>query len=156
MKKKTVIFLKPLAIKNPTLDEQNDFLTREVLIETECAALGTFFNNEALQGKNLDEFIPGKVAEMNPKWVVAEGKCATIALKLKNQKKVLLNPKVSTEDLNNVSDFDIQNTYGFFDDRHEQDYERFQSVYENASWLPEDDDLSLFDIKEMVEEIINP
>jgi hypothetical protein len=68
---------------------------------------------------------------------------------------VLLNPKVSTEDLNNVSDFDIQNTYVFFDDRHEQDYERFQSVYENASWLPEDDDLSLFDIKEMVEEIIN-
>jgi hypothetical protein len=155
MKHKNLIFLKPFSIKNPTLDEQNDFITREIITEMECALLGTFFNHESLHDMNLDNFIPYKVAEISPDWVIAEGKCATIALKLKNQKKVLLNPRVEGEDLENVSDFDIKNTYGFFDDRLEQDYERFQSVYQNADWMPEDDDLSLFTIKEIVEEIIN-
>jgi hypothetical protein len=42
-----------------------------------------------------------------------------------------------------------------FDDIHEPDYERFQSVFPHARWFPQDDNLTLFTIKEVVEEIIN-
>lgn len=154
MKTKTLIFLKPFTIKNPTLDEQNDFMMREIVNEVECADLGQIYTNEQLHGKDIAEFINQTIAEHHPEWIVAEGVCATAALKLKNQKKVILNPKVSFEDLNNVPEHTRQNTFGFFDDRHEQDYERFQSVYPHAAWFPQDDDLTLFTIKEAVQSII--
>ncbi|MDE5810215.1 MAG: hypothetical protein K2H59_08065 [Muribaculaceae bacterium] len=155
MKNKTLVFLKPFSIKNPTLDEQNDFMMTEVFVESECADLGTFYNNDMLYGKNLEEFIPDEVKKHNPEWIIAVGQSATIALGIQNQKKVLLNPKVDYEHLNNVSEFDCENTYGFFDEYHEQDYERFQSVFQNAAWFPQDDNLNLFTIKEIVTDIIN-
>lgn len=150
-----LVFLKPFAIKNPTLDEQNAFMMTEIVNEVECANLGKIYNNDILHGQDLATFIPDQVRENNHQWVVAVGQCATVALDIRNQKKVLLNPKVSYDHLNNVSEFDRENTYGFFDDRHEQDYERFQTVFPHASWFPQDDDLTLFTIKEMLEEIIN-
>lgn len=154
MKTKTLIFLKPFTIKNPTLDEQNNFMMREIVNEVECADLGKFYTNEQMHGKYIAEVISRAVAEHQLEWIVAEGECATAALKLKNQKKVLLNPKVSFEDLNNVPEHTRQNTFGFFEDRHEQDYERFQSVYPHSAWFPQDDDLTLFTIKEAVQSII--
>ena len=154
MKTTTLIFLKPLTIMNPSLDEQNDFMMREIVNEVECADLGKFYTNEHLHGKDIAEVINQAIAEHRSEWIVAEGGCATVALKLKNQKKVLLNPKVTFEDLNNISEHTRQNTFGFFDDRHEQDYERFQSVYPHAAWFPQDDDLTLFTIKEAVQSII--
>lgn len=154
MKTKTLIFLKPFTIKNPTLDEQNAFMMREIVNEMECANLGKVYTNEHLHGKNIAEFINHTTAEYRPEWVVAEGECATAALKLKNQKKVLLNPKITFNDLNNISEHTRHSTFGFFDDRHEQDYERFQSVYPHAAWFPQDDDLTLFTIKEAVQSII--
>lgn len=155
MKSKTLIFLKPFSIKNPTLDEQNDFITTEIVNEVECAGLGKIYNNEMLHGKDLATFISEQVKENKPQWIVAIGQCATVALSIRNQKKVVLNPKVNLDHLNNVSEFDRENTYGFFDDSHEQDYERFQSVYPHAAWFMQLDNLDLFTIKEMVEEIIN-
>ena len=154
MKSKTLIFLKTFTIKNPTLDEQNAFMMRETVNEVECADLGTIYNNDQLYGKDLSEFIMQEVKRLRPEWIVAEGQCATVALTLKNQKKILLNPKVSFDALNDVSEHTRRNTYGFFDDRHEQDYERFISVYPHAAWFPQDDDLSLFTIKEAVQSII--
>ena len=155
MKEQALVFLKPFSIKNPTLDEQNDFRMTEIVNEVECANLGKIYNNDMLHGRDLATFIPEQVRENNPQWVVAVGQCATIVLGLRNQKKVLLNPKVSYDHLNNVSEFDREHTFGFFDDRHEQDYERFQTVFTHAGWFPQDNDLTLFTIKEMVEEIIN-
>ena len=155
MKEQALVFLKPFSIKNPTLDEQNDFMMTEIANEVECANLGKIYNNDMLHGRDLATFIPEQVRENNPQWVVAVGQCATIALGIRNQKKVLLNPKVSYDHLNNVSEFDREHTFGFFDDRHEQDYERFQTVFPHAGWFPQDNDLTLFTIKEMVEEIIN-
>lgn len=155
MKQKTLIFLKPFSIKNPTLDEQNDFMMTEVVTEVECADFGTIYNNDALHGKDLTTFIPDEVKAHHPQWIVAVGQCATVALGIRSQKKLLLNPKVSYDHLNNVSEFDREHTFGFFDDRHEQDYERFQTVFPHAAWFPQDDNLNLFTIKEMVEEIIN-
>lgn len=155
MKKQTLIFLKPFSIKNPTLDEQNHFIATEVVTEVECSGLGKMYNNYILHGKNLAVFIPQEVKKHKPQWVIAIGQCATVALNIRNQKKVLLNPRVSFEHLNNVSEFDREYTWGFFDDRHEQDYERFQSVFPYAAWYPMCDDLNLFTIKEIVEDIIN-
>lgn len=155
MKKQTLIFLKPFEIKNPTLDEQNDFIMSEVVNEVECATLGKIYDNHILHGNDLATFIPDEVKTHNPQWIIAVGQCATVALSIRNQKKVLLNPKVSYEHLNNVSEFDREYTWGFFDDRHEQDYERFQSVFPNAAWYPFNDNLNLFTIKEIVEDIIN-
>lgn len=155
MKRKTLIFLKPFNIKNPTLDQQNEFMMRENVNEVECADLGIIYNNDDLYGKDLLEFITKKVEENNPKWIIAEGECATAALKLKNQKKILLNPKVNTDDLNNVPESSRRFTFGFFDDSHERNYERFLSVYPNAAWFPEDNDLTLFTIKETVQELMD-
>lgn len=155
MNQQTLIFLKPFSIKNPTLDEQNDFMMTEVVTEVECANLGKIYNNDELYGKDLATFNSDEVKANNPQWIVAVSQCATVALGIRNQKKVLLNPKVSYDHLNNVSEFDIEHTFGFFDDRHEQDYERFQTVFPNAAWFPQDENLNLFTIKEIVEEIIN-
>lgn len=154
MKSKTLIFLKPFTIKNPTLDEQNAFMMREIVNEVECADIGAIYNNDQLYGKNLSEFIAKEVQRLRPEWIVAEGQCATVALALKKQKKVLLNPKVSFDDLNDVPEHTRKNTFGFFDDQHEQDYERFLTVYPHVAWFPQDDDLSLFTIKEIVKSII--
>ena len=155
MKQQTLIFMKPFSIKNPTLDEQNDFMMTEVVTEVECANLGKIYNNDELYGKDLATFISDEVKANNPHWIVAVSQCATVALGIRNQKKVLLNPKVSYDHLNNVSEFDREHTFGFFDGRHEQDYERFQTVFPNAAWFPQDENLNLFKIKEIVEEIIN-
>ncbi len=154
MKRKTLIFLKPFTVKNPTLDQQTAFLMRENVNEVECADLGKIYNNDALYGKDISEFITNKVEEIHPEWIIAEGECATAALRLKRQKKILLNPKVSADDLNNVPESARQFTFGFFDDRHEQDYERFLAVYPHAALFPQDDNLTLFTIKEIVQEII--
>ena len=155
MKKQTLIFLKPLSIKNPTLDEQNDFMMTEVVTEVECTNLGKTYNNDMLYGKDIAVFIPEQVKEHNPQWVIAVGQCATVALGIRNQKKILLNPIVNYDHLNNVSEFDREHTFGFFDNSHEQDYERFLTVFPNGAWFPQDNNLNLFTIKETVAEIIN-
>lgn len=151
---KTLIFLKPFNIKSPTRDEQNDFISREIVNEVECEDLGIIYNNASLYGKDIAQFIKNKITKERPDWIVAEDQCATIALAMKRQKKVLLNPEVSFNDLNNVSEHSRQNTYGIFDAYHEQDYERFLSVYPHAVWFPEDKDLALFTIKGFVASII--
>lgn len=150
----TLIFLKPFDIKNPTLDEQNAFMMQEVFTEVECRGIGKIYNNDVLHGKNLAEFIHREIATERPDWIVAEGQCATVAIGMKRQKKILLNPTVSFDDLNNIPEHTRQNTFGFFDNRHEHDYERFQSVYPHAAWFPQDDNLALFTIKEAVKSII--
>lgn len=154
MKHKTLIFLKPFTLKNPTLDQQNEFMLRENVNEVECADLGRIYNGDDLHGKDISEFMIKEVEKHRPEWIIAEGECATAALKMKHQKKMLLNPKVTTDDLNSVSEHTRQHTYGFFDDRHSQDYERFLSVYPHAALFPEDDNLILFTIKEIAKEII--
>lgn len=154
MKRKNAIFLKPFTIKNPTLEEQNAYMLSQIINEVESGELGEIFSNDDLFGKDITEFISGKVNELQPEWIIAEGKCATAVLKMKLRKKVLINPAVTTEDLNNVSEQERCNTFGFFDRRHEEDYGRFQSVYPHAAWFPQEDNLSLFTIKGIVQEIV--
>ena len=152
--KKTLIFLRKFNIKSPTLDEQNAFMMAEIMDEVECKDLGKFITNEVLYDKDLETFITEKVKSENPEWIIAVGDSATVALKLQRQKKILINPKVSFDDLNNVPEFARQYTYGFFDQRHEEDYNRFQSVYPNSAWYLNLKDMSLFDIKDIAKGII--
>lgn len=155
MKKENVlIFLRPFTIKNPTVDEQNAFMGREIVNEVECADLGEIYSNEALYDKDLNVFIRNEVKRKHPEWIVAEGASATAAFGIRHQKKILINPNVSYDELNNVSEFDRQKTFAFFDSCHEQDYEYFQSAHLNSALFPDDDNLTLFTIKEMVESII--
>lgn len=58
---KNLVFLKQFSVKNPTLDEQNDFMMNEVFIEMECASLGEMYDNDKLYGKELEIFIPQEV-----------------------------------------------------------------------------------------------
>lgn len=83
MKQKTLIFLKPFTLKNPTLDQQDEFITRESVNMVECADLGKIYNNDDLYGKDISEFITKKVEEFRPEWIIAEDECATVALKEK-------------------------------------------------------------------------
>ena len=152
--KRTLIFLRKFNIKNPTLDEQNAFMMTEIMDEVECKDLGTFITNEVLYDKDLITFIPETVKSENPEWVIAVEDSATIVLRLKRQKKILINPKVSFDDLNNVPEFARQYTYGFFDQNHEEDYNRFQSVYPNSAWYLNLKNMSLFDIKDIAKGII--
>lgn len=152
---KNFVFLEPFRIERPTREEQNDFMMREIVNQVECADFGKFYTNNELYDKVLTEFIPQVVKDERPDWVIAEGECATVALGMKRRKKVLINPKVSFDSLNNVPDSARRNTYGFFDARHESDYERFQSVYPNAALYAQTDELTLFMIKDIVEAIIN-
>ena len=152
--KKTLIFLKKFNIKNPSLDEQNAFMMTEIMNEVECKDLGTFITNEVLYDKDLETFIPEKVKSEKPEWIVAVDGSASVALKLKWQKKILINPKVTFDDLNNVPEFARRHTFGFFDQNHEEDYNRFQSVYPNSAWYINLKDMSLFDIKDIAKGII--
>ena len=151
---KTLIFLRQFNIKNPTLDEQNAFMMTEIMDEVECKDLGKFITNEVLYDKDLETFIPEKVKSENPVWIIAVDDSATVALKLKRQKKILINPKVTFDDLNNVPEFARQYTFGFFDQNHEEDYNRFQSVYPNSAWYVNLKDMSLCDIKDIAKGII--
>ena len=154
MKLKTLIFLKPFTLKNPTLEQQNEFMLREIVNVVECADLGKIYYNDEMHGEETSEFITRKVEEQRPEWIVAEDDCATISLNIRRQKKILLNPKVADKDLNNVSEQTRRNTYAFFDEKHTQDYERFLRVYPHAAWFPYDENLTLFTIKEIVKQII--
>lgn len=151
---KNLVFLKPFTIKNPTVEQQNSFISREIVNEMECSSLGEIFESDSLYCKDLMEFIPQVVCRKRPEWIIAEGECATVSLGLKHQKKILLNPKVSFEHLNDIPEYIREHTFGFFDDRHQQDYERFITVYPHAAYYPDDDNLILFTIKEVIEELI--
>lgn len=153
-KKKVLIFLRPFTIKNPTLDEQNAFMCREIVNEVECADMGIIYSNEVLHCKDLNKFIRYTVKEKQPEWIVAEDASATVAFGIRHQKKILINPKVCFDDLNNFSEYERRSTFAFFDESHEQDYERFQSVYPNAAWFLNYSDLTLSTIKGMVNTII--
>ncbi len=146
MNNKPLFFLKPFTLKNPTTDQQTAFLLQQTATEMECSEVGPTFGNDALYGHDIMEFVTEKVKLYKPEWIVAENECASAALKLMKQKKILLNPTVTTDDLNNVTEFARQNTFAFFDNLHWDDYERFLTVYPHGALNTEDNDLQLLDI----------
>lgn len=155
--KRVLIFPEPFRIKNPTLDDQNSYIFSSLMGEVEMKEIGDFVKVNTLQGSDYAKEIRRIVAKQKPDWVIASGESATACINIYGQNKILINPIVTFNDLNNVPEHARQHTYGFFGALPEQEkcYELFQTVYPNAAWYFNTFDLRLVDIKEIVISIIN-
>ena len=155
--KKVLIFPAPFLIKNPTTDQQNDYLFSLLMEEMAMEGIGDFIEVNALNKSNYYVDVRKIIAERKPDWVIAAGESATACINLHRQKKILINPFVKWGDLNNVPDYARMHTYGFFGALPEQEksYELFQAVYPNASWFVNAPNLQLIDIKDIIRGIIN-
>ena len=156
MKQKTLVFLNPFIIENPTREQQTEFLYENMMASSALGKLGEVFDYKELPKTEeaLKAFIEGKINEEIPQWVVATDLSATILAGIKITNRILINPTISFDDLNIVPELARQTTHGFFDQSHEADYERVCSVYPSAmlSLSPEMD----YDrIAPIIEEIIN-
>lgn len=147
----TLIFLYPLTQIQLETDELKIGLQQVTVAE--CPDMGRIYSAQDLVNKDIYKFISDEIEKQNPEWVIVEGRCATEVLKLKGIKKILINPHVIEQESDD-SDFDKDNTWGFFDALHENDYDNFCCRFNNAAFYPMDDELSLFYIKEIVEAAI--
>ena len=149
--KKVLIFPAPFLIKKPTADQQNDYLFSLLRDEMATEGIGDFIEVNTLNKSDYHEEIRKIIAERKPDWVIAAGESATACLSLHGQKKILVNPIVTFDDLNNVPEYTRQYTYGFFGalPQQQKSYELFQSVYPNAAWYVNAPNLSLIDIKDI-------
>ena len=137
MNKKALIFLGTFNKKNASMEEKNDFIIGQTFVFAEYAESGTVFDYTQIPPDDVAGFIKKKIKELKPLWVVGEGTSASALMKMKVAGRVLVNPPVGFDDLNNVPDHVRQTTYGFFDKDHEEDYNRFQSVFPHSAWYPE-------------------
>ncbi|MDE6822440.1 hypothetical protein [Bacteroides acidifaciens] len=155
--KKVLIFPKTFRIKNPTLDDQNSYMISSLIDEAEMREVGNLVEVNTLQELDYAKEIHRIVAKQKPDWVIASGESATACIGLHGQKKILINPTVTFDDLNNVPEYVRQHTYGFFGALPEQEksYELFQTVYPNAAWYVNVPELQLVYIKDVSIAIIN-
>lgn len=156
MKKEDLIFLSTFDRKDASMEEKTDFIISQNEIYLEYKPLGEVYDYKALPYNDsafLKNFISEKIKEFHPKWIIGEGTSATVLMSMKIPCRILVNPHVGYDDLNNVPDKVRLSCFGFFDKYHEGDYERFQSVYPNSAWYPENT-MDLSDLKPIVEGII--
>ena len=143
MKPKNLVFLNPFTIENPSREQQTDFLYGDMMVSSALGKLGKVYDYRELPKteEELKVFIDGKIIEDKPQWVVATDLSASVLAGIKIPNRILINPHISFDDLNNVPEHTRQTTHGFFDESHESDYERFCSVYPSAmlSLAPEMD-----------------
>ena len=157
MRKKVLVFLSTFAKKDASMEEKTDFIIGQNETYLEYNSLGEVYDYRKLPYDDpvgLKKFISEKITKENPKWIIGEGTSATVLMGMKLPERILVNPEVSFEDLNDVPEYVRQSTFGFFDKYHEKDYERFQSVYPNSAWYPETS-IDLLDLKSMIDSIIN-
>ena len=119
--------------------------------------IGDFIEVNTLNKSDYHEEIRKIIAERKPDWVIASGESATACLSLHGQKKILVNPIATFDDLNNVPEYARLHTYGFFGalPQQQKSYELFQSVYPNAAWFINVPHLGLIDIKGIIYDIVN-
>lgn len=155
--KKVLIFPAPFLIKAPTVDKQNDYLFSLLRDEMAMEGIGDFIEVNALNKENYCEEVRRIIAERKPDWVIAAGESATACIGLHGIKKMLVNPIVTFDDLNNVPEYTRQHTYGFFGalPQQQKSYELFQSVYPNVAWYINVPNLNLIDIKEIIYDIVD-
>lgn len=155
--KRVLIFPKPFSIKNPTIDEQNSYLISLWTDETAMSKIGNFVDVNALQKSNYEKEIHRIIAEQKPDWVVAAGESATACISLYYQKKILINPTVTFNNLNNVPEYACRHTFGFFGAVPEQEksYELFQTVYPNSALYSGIPELRFIFIKNIIHKIVN-
>ena len=156
MKPKTLIFLNPFTIENPTREQQTDFLYEDMMASSALGKFGEVYDYKELPKteKELKVFIEGKIKEEKPQWMVATDLSASVLAGIKIPNRILINHRVSFDDLNNVPEHARQTTHGFFDQSHESDYERFCSVYPSAI-LSLDPDMDYDSITPIIGRIIS-
>ena len=149
--KKVLIFPTPFLINDPTTDQQNEYMISLLMEEMAMEGIGDFIVVNALDKSNYHEVVRKIIADRKPDWVIAAGESATACISLHGIKKLLVNPIVTFDDLNNVPEYARQHTYGFFGalPQQQKSYELFQSVYPNAAWYVNAPNLSLIDIKDI-------
>ena len=155
--KKVLIFPAPLLIKEITADQQNDYMFSLLKDEMALEWIGDFIEVNALNKSDYCEEVRRMIAEQKPDWVIASGESATACISFHGQKKILVNPVVTFDDLNNVSEYARLHTYGFFGalPLQQKSYEMFQTVYPNVAWYINAPNLILIDIKDIIYGIIN-
>ena len=159
MDKKTtdiIFFLQYWDKKNPTLEDQTGFMLAEMFEETECMKIGDkVYSSHDLYMKDPKAFIREVIRNDRPKWVIGLENTATILISYKRQKKILINPTVTLNDLNWVTPETIRDTYAFFSADHEKDYEMYSKVYRNASFFPTQKALFISDVSGAIKGIIS-
>ena len=155
--KKVLIFLAPFLIKIPTVDQQNEYMISSLKDEMAMEGIGDFVEVNALNKSDYGKEVRKIIAERKPNWVIASGESATACIGLHGQKKILINPVVTFDELNNVPEYARKHTYGFFGalPLQQKSYELFQSVYPNAAWFINVPHLGLIDIKGIIYDIVN-
>lgn len=152
-----IIFLPYWDIKNPTFEDQSGFIMSSLFEEHECMEIGGkvfSFNDYGPSKKSPKEFIREAIKRERPKWVIGIENTATILITYKRQKKILINPIVTLNDLNWVTSETIRDTYAFFSADYEKDYEMYSRVYRNASFYPLQKTLSIGELSMIIKDII--
>lgn len=156
-KQSDIIFFLPYwDIKNPTLEDQTSFMMGEMFEVDECMKIGDkVFSSKDYYMKEPKEFIREVIRKDRPKWVIGIENTATILISYKRQKKILINPTVTLNDLNWVTPETIRDTYAFFSADYEADYEMYSRVYKNVAFYPSERILFIGDIKTAIEAILS-
>ncbi|MDE6143181.1 MAG: hypothetical protein K2F94_03795 [Muribaculaceae bacterium] len=156
-KQSDIIFFLPYwDIKNPTLEGQTGFMLSEMFEVDECRKIGDkVFSSNDYYMKEPKEFIREVIRKDRPKWVIGIENTATILISYKRQKKILINPTVTLNDLNWVTPETIRDTYAFFSADYEADYEMYSRVYKNVAFYPSERILFISDIKTAIEGILS-
>ena len=149
-----LIFLDYWDNDNPTSDAQLGFMVAQMDNEDESEDIGKVYSNEFLYD-NPKEAIKKEIARHRPKWVIGLENSATLLLPYHRQKKILINPTVTVDDLNWVTSETIRNTYAFFSANYEKDYEVYSKVYKNVAFYPMQKILFISDIKAAIEAILS-
>lgn len=150
-----LIFLDYWDNDNPTSDAQMGFMFAQMDNEEDCENLGEVYSNEFFYQKNPKEAIKEEISKHHPKWVIGLENSATLLLPYHRQKKILINPTVTVDDLNGVTSETIRDTYAFFSANYEKDYEVYSKVYKNAAFYPMQKILFTSDIKTAIEAILS-
>lgn len=133
-----IVFLSPFNIQNPSREQQTEFIMENVFASAALDECGEVYDYTKLpKAAELKEFIGRTVREKKPRWTVGTDLSATVLAGMRIPRRILINPTVTFDDLNNIPDHVRETTYGYFDLIHEADYERFCSVYPNAALILE-------------------
>ena len=151
-----IFFLKYWDKRNPTLEDQTGFMISEMFEEDECLEIGDkVYSSHDFYQKDPKEFIREIIRKDCPKWVIGVENTATILLTYKRQKKILINPTVTLNDLNWVTPETIRDTYAFFSGDYEKDYEMYSRVYRNVAFFPAQKTLYIGDVSGAIKGIIS-
>lgn len=156
--KSDIIFFLPYwDAKNPTLEDKTSFIIGEIVAVDECEELGgyAYVNSQyACSNKTPKDFIKDVIRKDRPKWVVGIENTATLLLSYHRQKKILINPTVTMNDLNWVTPETIRDTYAFFSAKYEKDYEIYSKVYRNVAYYPAQQTLFIADLAPLIKAIL--